>query len=187
MLFSNKKEIDYELYFQFTLYKMWSNKQNITNKYLIKIKPYLKIFFWFKKIKEDDLDFLRLFNHLILLWLITSQKVKILKLGSNLLRGIKYFRCLFILEIVYIYNFFNFLNEIFLPIIQKNSKNIHYKKKNICLFSFSDFSIFTNLRLSSNLYLNSVHDKLFMFIRINNNLNITVYLNCLKFLWEKIV
>jgi len=76
MLFFDKKEINYEVYDLYTIEKIWSNKQNATNKYLIIIKPKLKIyFFWFRKIKEENLDFLKLFNHLIFfLWLITSQK-----------------------------------------------------------------------------------------------------------------
>jgi hypothetical protein len=75
----------------------------------------------------------------------------------------------------------NFLNEILLPIIQNNSKKIHYKKHNKHLYSFNDLGVFTNLRLSSNLYLNSVHDKLFLSIKNNiNNLNLSYYLNILK-------
>jgi len=180
MLFFNRKEIDYELYFNYTLIKVFSNKQNINNKYLIKVKPSLLIFFWFKKIKEDNLDFIKLFNHLILLWLITSCKAKILNLGSVLNRGIKYFRCLFLLEIKEIYIFFNFINETLKPIIQESSKNIHINQINKRLYSFSDFNSFTNLRLSSNLYLNSVHEKLFLWIKMNNNINMHYYSNCLK-------
>lgn len=180
MLFFKKKEVDYELYFNNTLNKVWSNKQNINNKYLVNIKPTLQIFFWFRKIKEDDLNFLKLFNHLILLWLITSQEAKVFNLGSVLTRGIKYFRCIFLLEVYYIFLFINFINEVLLPVIQNNSKIIHYIRDNMALYSFSDFSTFTNLRLSSNLYLNSVHDKLFMFVKMNSHLNIIHYLNCLK-------
>jgi len=180
MLFFDRKEINYEFYFKYTVNKVISNKQNISNKYLINIKPYLKIFFWFKKIKEEDLDFLKLFNHLILLWLITNNKAKILNLDSILERGIKYFRCLFSIELKKIYIFFNFINETLTPIMQKGSKIIHSQKKNLKLYSFKDFSAFTNFRLSSNLYLNSVHDKLYLLVKMNNKLNINFYLNCLK-------
>lgn len=180
MLFINNKELDYEFYLNFTLNKILGNKQNITNKYFLSLKPTIKIFFWFKKIKEDNLDFMKIFNHLILLWLITNNKAKILNLGSTLSRGIKYFRYIFLLKIKKISFFFNFSNEILLPVIQQNSKKIHLKNNKLQLYSFSDFSMFTNLRLSSNLYLNSVHNKLFIFIKMNNNLSIKYYLNCLK-------
>lgn len=180
MLFLNKKELDYEFYLNFTFNKMLSNKQNIDNKYFMFFKPTLQIFFWFKKIKEDDLDFGKIFNHLILLWLITNNKAKILNIGSVLSRGIKYFRYIFLLKLKKISFFLNFINEILLPIVQKNSRKIHLKNNKLQLYSFSDLSMFTNLRLSSNLYLNSVHNKLFMFIKMNNNININHYLNCLK-------
>jgi len=95
-------------------------------------------------------------------------------------RGIKYFRCLFSIELKKIYIFFNFINETLTPIMQKGSKIIHSQKKNLKLYSFKDFSAFTNFRLSSNLYLNSVHDKLYLLVKMNNKLNINFYLNCLK-------
>lgn len=182
MLFFNKKEINYELYAKHTIIRMLSNKQNNTNKYFFSFKPIIKIFFWFKKIKEEDLNFSKIFNHLILLWMITSQKARISNLNSVLNKGIKYFRYLYYIYIDNIYLFFNFLNEILFPIIQKNSKKIHNNENNYYLCSFSDFGSFTNLRLSSNLYLNSVHDKLFIFIKINKNINMNLsfYLNCLK-------
>lgn len=162
------------------LIKLISNKQNKFNKYLLNLKPHINLFFWFKKIKEDDLDFLKLYNHLLLLWLITNKKACIKNLESILHKGIRYYRCIFNLTIDNIYLFFNFLNETLLPVIQDNSKKIHYKKLNKCLYSFADLGSFTNLRLSSNLYLNSVHDKLFIFIKINSALNLFFYLNILK-------
>ena len=182
MLFYNKREISYEKHFKTNAVRMITNKQNNTNKYVYIYKPIVKIFFWFKKIKEEDLDFLKLFNHFILLWLITSQKAIIKKLDSTLNKGIRYFKCIFYLYIKNIFLFFNFLNETLLPIMNENAKKVHYKKKNEHLYSFSDFGSFTNLRLSSNLYLNSVHDRLFVFIKIRKNiqLNLNIFLNLLK-------
>lgn len=183
MLFCDRKEINYELYFKHTTIRVLSNKQGKTNKYLFLFKPCIKIFFWFKKIKEEDLNFSKLFNHLIFLWMITGQKAKIKNLDSVLNKGIRYFRYTYYLYINNVYSFYNFLNETLLPIIQKNSKKIHYRKAIKFLCSFSDFGSFTNLRLSGNFYLSSVHDKLFIFINISESLgiNLSIYLNCLKF------
>lgn len=182
MLFLKKKEINYEFYFNRTVIRLISNKQNISNKYIFSIKPKVQIYFWFKKIKEEELDFLKLFNHLILLWLITSQRASIKNLDSVLNKGIKYYRCVFFINIREIFRFINFINEILIPTSQKNSKKIHFKFKDKHLYSFSDLSVFTNLRLSSNLYLNSVHDKLFMSIKKKqkSKLNLNMYMNCLK-------
>jgi hypothetical protein len=147
------------------------------------LKPIVKIYFWYKNIKEEDLDFSKIFNNIILLWLITNQTSMISNLSSKLHKGIRYYNYILYLIINNIFLFINFLNEIFLPIIQKNSKKIHYKKKYKQLYSFSDFGSFTNLRLSSNLYLNSVHNKIYIYFSLNNNLNfdLNIYLNCLKF------
>lgn len=180
MLFFNKKEINYELYFKQIVLRSLSNKENKSNKYLFIFKPIIKLFFWFKKIKEEDLDFLKLFNHLILLWLITGQIAYLRNLKSILNRGIRYYRFIFNLEINNNFLIFNFLNEILLPVIQNNSKKIHYSNINKFLCSFKDLGIFTNLRLSSNLYLNSVHDKLFVFIKINSQLSLIHYLDLFK-------
>lgn len=182
MLFFNKKEINYELYYKQLIIRLLVNKENKNNKYLFSFKPIIKLFFWFKKIKEEDLDFLKLFNHLILLWLITGQVAYLKNLKSNLNKGIRYYRFIYSLEIHNIFFILNFLNEILLPVIQNNSKKIHYKNLNKFLCSFKDLGIFTNLRLSSNLYLNSVHDKLFVFIKLGSSLNLIYYLNSLKIL-----
>jgi hypothetical protein len=182
MLFYNKKEINYEKHFKINLIRILSNKQNFTNKYYLKMKLNVKAFFWFRNIKEDDLDFSKLFNHLILLWLITKQEAKITKLQSLLNKGIRYYRYIFYINIKEPFIFFNFLNEILKPISQKNTKNIHIKSQFEFLFSFRDFGSFTNMRLSSNFYLNSVHDPLYVSIKSNksNNLNLNYYISGLK-------
>lgn len=183
MLFFDKKEIHYELYFKNILIKIFSNKKNGTNKYIYLFKPVIKLYFWYKNIKEEDLDFSKIFNNVILLWLITNNKSIVSNLSSKLHKGIRYYNYVLYTYIDNIYLLFNFLNEILLPIIQKNSKKIHYKNKYKHLYSFSDFGSFTNLRLSSNLYLNSVHNKLYIYFNLNKHLNfdLNVYLNCLKF------
>lgn len=156
------------------------NKQNKNNKYLL-LKPNLNLFFWFKKIKEEDLDFSKLFNHLILLWLVTGKLAFLEKLKSTLNKGIRYYRFMFNLELNNFFYILDFLNEFLLPVSQNNSKKIHFSKINEFLCSFKDLGSFTNLRLSSNLYLNSVHEKLFVFFKLYSDINLGYFLNLLKF------
>ncbi len=182
MLFVNKKEVNYELYFKSDIIKVLSNKQNFTNKWCCDMINKVKVFFWFKGVKEDDLDFYKLFNHLILIWLITGQRAKIMKLGSVLNKGIRYYRYKFNVNIKNIYIFFNFLNEILRSIAQKGSKRMHFERLDEILYSYRDFGSFTNMRLSNNFYLNSVHDPLYMkIIKIKkSNLNLSYYVESLK-------
>ena len=178
MLFINKKEVNYELYYKNTFNRIIINKKNYSNKYSI-IKPEINLFFWFRKIKEDSLDLVKLYNHCIFLWLITGNLAKVSKLNSRLNRGIRYYRYKYYLKINNIYKFLNFINETFYSIIYKNTIHKHLRNNENFLISYSDLSIFTNLKLLSSFYLNSVHNKLFLNIKMNNN-NLNIYLNCLK-------
>lgn len=182
MLFVNKKEVNYELHFRHNIIRTISNKQNFTNKFCSDISYKVKAFFWFRKAKEEDLDFYKLFNHLILIWLITGKKARIMKLDSVLNKGVRYYRYIFNVNIKKIYMFFNFLNEILKSISQKDAKKIHLKDADMILYSYRDFGSFTNMRLSSNFYLSSVHDPLYLKIIKGNksNLNLLYYVEGLK-------
>jgi len=74
MLFLNRKEVSYELYYKNTFIKILINKKNYTNKYLIK-KPNIEFYFWTKKIKEEDLTLTKLYNNCIFLIRDTLAKV----------------------------------------------------------------------------------------------------------------
>jgi len=100
-------------------------------------------------------------------------------LDSVLDRGIRYYRYIYYCNINSFFKFMNFLNETFYYMIQSNTIHKYLRTKKKFLVSYSDLSIFTNYKLSNNLYLNSVHDK--MYIRMNSkNIDLNVYLNCLK-------
>jgi hypothetical protein len=65
MLFINKKEVNYELYYKNTFLRILINKKNYSNKYVFNKKPNLNLFFRFEKIKEENLNLIKLFNHCI--------------------------------------------------------------------------------------------------------------------------
>lgn len=181
MLFLNKKEVNYELYYKNTFIRMLINKKNYSNKYILNKKPNLNLFFRFEKIKEENLNLIKLFNHCIFFWLI-SFKIGIIKhLKVKLHRGVRYYRYRYICKIDDFFKILNFINETFTSILHKNTIHNYINNNIKYLNSYSDLSMFTNLKLMSSLYLNSIHDKLFLEIYFNKkDINLKVYLNCLK-------
>jgi len=180
MFFLNKKEVNYELYYKNTFIRILINKKNYSNKYVL-TEPKIDLFFWVRRIKEENLSLLNLYNNCIFLWLITGNLGKIKNLNIKLVRGLKYYRYVYICNTTLFYKVLNLLIELFTPIFYKNLVNKHINNKNIYLISYKDLSVFTNLKLSNFYYLNSVNDKLFLRIKSNNkNINLKLFLNCLK-------
>ena len=179
MIFKKKKEVNYELYYKNTFIRILINKKNYSNKYIFIKKPSIEFFFLFKNIKEENIDSIRLFNHCIFFWLITGKIGIIKNLNVKLHRGVRYYRYQYICKTNDFFRIINFINEIFYSIIQKNTIKNHLKKKHIFLNSYNDLSMFTNLKLLNNLYLNSVHNKIFLKI-YSKKKNLISFLDCLK-------
>jgi len=181
MYFINNKEVNYELYYKNTFLKILINKKNYSNKYFFLEKPKIEFFFWTKRIKEEDLDFEKLFNNCIFFWLITGKLGQIKNLNIKLRRGIKYYRYIYLCKTSFFFKTLNFINEIFSSSIYKNTVIKHINKKNIYLISYNDLSIFTNLKLSNSFYLSSLKNKIFLKIKTNKkNIDLNIFLNCLK-------
>lgn len=182
-MFLNKKEVNYELYYKNTFLRILINKKNYSNKYIFNKKPNLDLFFRFEKIKEENLNLIKLYNHCIFFWLISARIGSIKYLKVKLHRGIRYYRYQYICKIDNFFKMINFINEIFFAIIHKNTIRNYINNDYKYLNSYSDLSMFTNLKLMSSLYLNSIHDKLFLqiyFDKNKKNINLKTYLNCLK-------
>jgi len=180
MLFLKRKEVNYELYFKNTFNRIYLNKLNYSNKYIFAIKPKIEIFFWFKKIKEENLSLIQLYNHCIFFWLITGNIGQIKKIANTLNRGIRYYRYIYYCNIDYFFEFINFINETLSSVLHETVSKIHIKTKDNYLASYSDLHMFTNLKLSTSLYLNSIHEQMYLNIYNNKRFNLQVYLNCLK-------
>jgi len=180
MLFVKRKEANYELYFKNTFVRIYLNKTNCSNKYVLTKKPKVEIFFWFKKIKEENLSLVQLYNHCIFFWLISGNIAQINKLANRLNRGVRYFRYVYFCNIKYFFEFINFRNEILGSAAHETTMKTHLRTNSIFLESYSDLNMFTNLKLSTSLYLNSIHDKFHVRFKTNNNIKLNIYLNCLK-------
>ena len=180
MYFLNNKEVNYEFIFNSTLKKIYI-KKNIKF-FLVDFLFYFDLFFWYKNIKEEELMFLKLYNNAIFFWLTTMGKGNIKKINSRLHRGIRYYRNIYILKLNLRLNFkfINFLIEQYIPLISNRNDKIHKKNFNEVLFSFTDFNMFSNLRLSTNLYFNSVYDKLFIKL-YSKNFKSNIFFDLFKF------
>lgn len=180
MLFLKRKEVNYELYFNNTLNRVILNKFNYSNKYIFATKPKIEIFFWFKKIKEENLSLIQLYNHCIFFWLITGKIGRVKNMSNTLNRGIRYYRYIYYCNVDNFFEFMNFMNEIICSSVYETALKTHVKTKNNYLISYSDLNMFTNLKLSTSLYLNSIHEQLYVKINNNRKFNLKIYLNCLK-------
>jgi hypothetical protein len=172
MFFLNHKEVNYKYYYKNTLRRIYINK---TNKKLNSL-PKIKLFFWFRNVMEDELNLVRIHNHILFFWLITNQIGQIKKFNKRLHRGIRYCRFIYMLMLNYT-NYFLFLNcfvENIVAVGKKNSLSLNIWTNDNVLFIWNDLTIFTNLRLSVNLYLNSINDKLYLQFFSKNNTRIFV-------------
>jgi len=180
MIFTKTKEVNYELYFKNTFTRMYLNKTNYSNIYMLKKTPKTEIFFWFRKIKEENLNLVQLYNHCIFFWLVSGNIGKIEKLSNRLNRGIRYFRYIYLCDIKFFFEFINFNNEVLRSALHETMLKIHVRNKRTLIFSCTDLNMFTNLKLSTSLYLNSIHDKLYIRFKNSSKLDLKIYLNCLK-------
>jgi len=122
----------------------------------------------------------QLYNHCIFFWLISGNIGRIKKLSNRLNRGIRYFRYIYITHINYFFEFINFNNEVLRSALHETMAKTHVRNKHTLVISYSDLNMFTNLKLSTSLYLNSIYDKLYIKFQNDNRMNLNIYLNCLK-------
>jgi len=88
MLFLNYKEVDYDFIYKNTL-KTIFYRQNFNLKHIKKLElPKVKLFFDYRRIVE--LNLLKTFYNVMLLWLLTGQLAKFSNLKTKFERGVRY-------------------------------------------------------------------------------------------------
>lgn len=187
MLFLNYKENDMKYIYNSSI-KNIIIKQNyfINSFYLIKL-PKIKYYFIYKKI--IDLNNTKIYNNILLLWLLTGKKMKIKKINYKLNRGIKYYRfilsCTILNENLILNNFDFFLNKFFFLLDNLDLKNL--KNKNYLFLKFKNLEYFSNLKLSSSFYttrINNIFNICFYFKKYNELLNLLYFLKQFKFIFK---
>ena len=138
-------------------------KQNIKlkNVYLLNL-PKIQLNFIFLKLIE--LNILKLFNNVMLLWLLTKNKSNIKKLNNRLERGIRYYRFVLINIInkdIICLKFLDFIvNKLFYLLEKKNLKKFLNNNDFFC--RILNLELFSNMRLSNNFFSPKINDKLLL-------------------------
>jgi len=139
----------------------------IQNPFLVKL-PTIKFYFYFKDITE--LNILKLYNNLTLIWLFSANLLRVKKFANRFERGIRYFRFFFECSLnsanKKIFDILDFLaNKLFFFIEQR----FLYKSstQESCFFKFGALDYFSNIRLSGSFYTSNVNDALYLLIDSN--------------------
>jgi hypothetical protein len=167
MYFLNYTETNLRfVYFSTIRLLILRQKSNFNNSYIIKM-PVIKYYFIFNKIVEVNL--LKIYNNLLILWLILGKKGYIKKFFNRLERGIRFYR--FILNVnVNTKNFFklfDFLSNVFF-FLGKNYIKI-FKDVDYLILKISNLEYFSNLRLSNYFYTSKVNDNLYIYYFLKGN------------------
>lgn len=181
MYFLNYTEVDFNYYYMSTVRLMLLKQNNgISNLLAIKV-PNIKLSFIFTK--ETELNKIKLYNNVILFWLLTG-KIEYLKdLNYKLERGVKYynFNLSTILKNKII--FFKFIDFFFnnVDFYIRTVEKMVYNYKNNFFYYLKNLELFSNLRLSYSYYTSKMNDYLYIRYFFNkSNLSIISFLNKFK-------
>jgi len=155
MFFVKNNEVDLNyynnnLYKRLLLYKLNESVSILSN---------VKIFYIFRNIML--VNGLYIFNYFLFIWLVTGNLSFIHKYDSIYQRGIHYFRFMLVLKensfvmLDFFLNFFfSFLNEDDIELLVFTDKRV--------LLNLKSYILFSNMRLSTNLYLYELDDALYL-------------------------
>jgi hypothetical protein len=148
MLFLSYKEVDYDFIYKNTLKNIFF-KQNLQLKHLTHLKlPEVNLFFDYRRIVE--LNLLKVFYNIMLLWLFTGQLANFSDLKTKFERGVRYhsFICYTIINNGDLFlNFIDIIVNSFF-IIRDNQKKL-LNKNDFLFIQLQNLEIFSNVRLSN--------------------------------------
>jgi len=183
MFFLNYKETDLN-YINNSCLRLIFIRQvlEIKNSYILKL-PRMKYYFIFRKIV--DINLLKIFNNIMLIWLLTGKTVLLKNFFVKLERGVKYYRFFLtskeIDNIEFFFIILSFLsNTLFYLMDNRFFKK--YDRDNVCFFKLSDLEFFSNIRLANNFYTSKLNDIVYIYFFINKYYFISLkkILNCFK-------
>jgi len=185
MLYKNRKEINYEMYYEQTLDNVLINRMKRTSISIYKKTPKVKLCFNYMKVTEENLARISLYNNVILNWLLFDSRKRILHKTKMFIKGSNFYDIQYEITITSAKEFFKFINvftNTLIPIMPKDAWDISINN-GTSIIKINDLDMFTNIRLSQNLYLNSIHETwmIIMDDYINNH-QLMFYLNSLKLL-----
>jgi hypothetical protein len=151
----NFKEVSYKFLYNNTLKYMFIRKFNLLNFKICNIN----LLFWYKHIPSDEFNLFRLYNNIMLIWLLFKQKSVIRNFNSSFRLNVHYYRALLYTNIgkKTILKFFDLFVNGFLPCIRLVSvKFIFFNQK--IIVNISDLSFFTSLKVGRFFYVENVTD-----------------------------
>ena len=161
------REVNYNYLYKNTLNLINIRKYNKLNYGLCNIQ----ILFWYKHIPAESFDIFKLYNNIMLLWLIFKQKAIVIKYGSSFRLNVYYNRALLISNInrKKILKFFDIFVNGFLPCIRKISIKFIFLNQKL-IIDISDLSFFTSIKMGRFFYVENVIDNILFNFNMNNNI-----------------
>jgi len=163
----NFKEVNYKFLYNNTLKFILIRKNNKLNIKFCNIN----LLFWYKHIPAEEFNLLKLYNNIMLIWLLFKQKCIIKNFSSSFRLNVYYYRAMIIANISKknIFTFFDLFINGFLPCIRSVSIKYLFFNENI-IINITDLSFFTSLKIGRFFYVENVTDiLLFNFTYKNNN------------------
>ena len=140
----------------------------------------IQLLFWYKHIPADEFNLFRLYNNIMLVWLLFKQKCVIKNYGSSFRLNVYYNRAVLLTKISEknILKFFDLFVNGFLPSIRLVSIKFIFFNENLVI-NISDLSFFTSLKMGRFFYVENVTDNL-LFKFQSHNLELKSYLTLYK-------
>lgn len=170
------KEVNYKILYNNTLKYMFLRRFNKLNFKFCNIN----LLFWYKHIPADEFNLFRLYNNVMLIWLLFKQKCIIKNFSSSFRLNVHYYRALLLTNISKknILKFFDLFVNGFLPCIRLVSVKFVFFNQNLVIH-ISDLSFFTSLKMGRFFYVENVTDILLFNFKYFNN-EIKSYLSLYK-------
>jgi len=140
----------------------------------------VQLLFWYKHIPSDEFNLFRLYNNIMLVWLLFKQKCVIKNYESSFRLNVYYNRALLLTKIgkKNVLKFFDLFVNGFLPSIRLVSIKFIFFNENLVI-NISDLSFFTSLKMGRFFYVENVTDNL-LFKFQSYDLELKNYLNLYK-------
>jgi len=121
----------------------------------------VQLLFWYKHIPADEFNLFRLYNNIMLVWLLFKQKCVIKNYESSFRLNVYYNRALLLTKIgkKNVLKFFDLFVNGFLPCIRLVSIKFIFFNENLVI-NISDLSFFTSLKMGRFFYVEIVIDNL---------------------------
>jgi len=131
-----------------------------TNKLNIKFCD-INLLFWYKHIPAEEFNLFKLYNNIMLIWLLFKQKCVVKNFDSSFRLNVYYNRAILLTNVSKknVLRFFDLFVNGFLPCIRAVSIKFTFFNESL-IVNISDLSFFTSLKIGRFFYVENVTDTL---------------------------